>query len=915
MKQVLLRFWSKSKNSIFALVASFGGLLFGYNATILALVLPAAAKDWNLSMASQHLLSGAFFLGAILGALFIGKFIDLVGRRDVIMTSAAVYAFSSFACTLSSMFEELLIARFFVGLMVGVTSLAIPLYIAEISHARNRGAMVSFNQMGITFGILLAFVLEENGWVIGHGANNLYTIGGVLAVFVSMGAIILPESPAWLVKQGDDEAALRVLRRLRKPHAVQEIADIKKELAEKDRNFLVDLFKPSNAKLLIIGIGLFAIQQLSGINFILLSISSPTSGYANLSFITDAIPGLDFVILVGLVNLASTILFVLLVDRLGRRPLLLAGMAGLAGCLGLLIFQIAQPAFFPVPASWEPLILVGYTFFFAISLGPIPWLFVAEFYPLAVRGISMSVPITVNWILNALMVLVSISIHSPKEFLNVYILSLIATLLGIGFCYFLFPESKKLSFKELHAKWHQAVTSPEKNEILASLATIVVTIGGILFGYNLTVVAGVLLAVEDMWSLSPLTSGLVVSSVLVGAMVGSIVSGDLAAAFGRRYLLMTTTVVFIVGSAVSGLSNTVTFLVIGRLVTGLALGVTASIVPLYISEISPAPIRGKLNSLLHLSVVIGALIAYAANTFFISQTDGWRHMLYLGSVPALVMGIGILFLPESPRWLISKGQLSTARLMLQKLYVTDPDGEIAVVQKNVDNAPNKRNAGSLLSPAIRPALFIGLALMFFQECTGINILSYYGPTIFQAGGVESPTVASFLTTIGVGVINLLVTLLSFKLVDKLGRRPLFIIGISGIVLSSLSFGIVFLVVSSGVAALKYAVLACFMIFVASFSLSLGSVCGIMKSEIYPQSVRDRAIGLVTAFNVFCAILVSLTFLKLVDSVGLSVTFFLNAGIAALGIPFWYYYMPETKGKTLEEIEQHWLEGKSPAAMR
>lgn len=915
MKRFFLKSWSQSKNAIFALVASFGGLLFGYNATILALVLPAAAEDWHLTMASQHLLSGAFFLGAILGALFIGKFIDFVGRRDVIMTSAAMYAFSSFACTLSSMFEELLLARFFVGLMVGVTSLAIPLYIAEISHPRNRGAMVSFNQMGITFGILLAFILEENGWFIGQDASHLYTIGGVLAVFVSIGAIILPESPAWLVKQGDDEAARRVLVRLRRPHARQEIANIKKELAEKDRSFLVDLFRPSNTKLLIIGVGLFVIQQLSGINFILLSISAPTSGYANLTFIAHHIPGLDFVVLVGLVNLLSTILFILLVDRIGRRPLLLAGMLGMAASLVMLIFQLAKLPFFPLSGSWEPLILLCYIVFFAISLGPIPWLFVAEFYPLAVRGISMSVPITANWILNALMVLISISINTDKEFLNIYILSLIATLIGLVFCYFLFPESKGLSFKEIQAKWHKAVSSPEKNEILASLATIVVTIGGILFGYNLTVIAGVLLPIEKLWSLSPMTSGLVVSSILVGAIGGSIISGDLAATFGRRYLLMTTTVVFIVGSAVSGLSSTVTFLVIGRLVTGVALGVTASIVPLYISEISPAMIRGKLNSILHLSVVIGALLAYAANTFLISQDDGWRHMLYLGSVPALVMGLGILFLPESPRWLISRGQISTARLMLQKLYVTDPEAEIALVRKNIESTPKKASSRSLLNPSLRPALLIGLALMFFQECTGINILSYYGPTIFQAGGVQSPTVASFLTTIGVGVINLVVTLFSFKLVDRVGRRPLFIIGISGIVLSSLGFGTVFLLIDAGFKSMTYLVLLCFVVFISSFSLSLGSVCGIVKAEIYPQAVRDRALGFVTAFNVFCGILVSLTFLKLVEMIGLPATFFLNAGIAALGIPFWYFYMPETKGKTLEEIEQHWLEGKSPSAMR
>jgi sugar porter (SP) family MFS transporter len=415
--------------------------------------------------------------------------------------------------------------------------------------------------------------------------------------------------------------------------------------------------------------------------------------------------------------------------------------------------------------------------------------------------------------------------------------------------------------------------------------------------------------------LDPFSSGLIVSSILVGAMLGSLASGHLAAAFGRRSMLMTTTVVLIVGSAVSGLSDTVVTLVIGRFVTGIATGVSASIISLYISEISPATIRGRLNSILHLAMVIGALTASVVTTVLMSEPDGWRAMLYLGSIPALAMVVGTLFLPESPRWLISKSRVSTAKLMLEKLCVSDPDQEIARIQESAEQAQTRNRSTPLWSPTVRPALLIGLALMFFQACTGINIVSFYGPTIFQAAGIKSATDANFLAAVSGGPIGVIMTLFSFQLVDRLGRRPLFLLGVIGLLASSVGFGIAFALLDAGIHAVQAMIFLCFFVFVASFTVSVNIVCGVMISELYPQSVRDRAIGFVTAFNLLCAIVASFVFPMLVDAAGFSVVFFLNAGITALAIPFWHLFMPETRGKSLEEIEKHWLGGGRPAALR
>jgi MFS family permease len=216
---------------------------------------------------------------------------------------------------------------------------------------------------------------------------------------------------------------------------------------------------------------------------------------------------------------------------------------------------------------------------------------------------------------------------------------------------------------------------------------------------------------------------------------------------------------------------------------------------------------------------------------------------------------------------------------------------------------------------VRRPLLIGLALVFFQECTGIIIVTYYSPTIFQACGVSDPTTASLLTTIGVGGFGLAMTAASFWLVDRVGRRTLFLLGILGTLSSSLGFGVIFGALPLGTPVVQYLVLFCFILFVSSFSLSLGAVCGMVVSELYPQSVRDRAIGFVIAFQVLFGMLASFVFPMLANAVGLAAVFFINAGISALGLPFWSSFMPETRGRSLEEIEQHWLAGKSPAALR
>jgi len=426
-------------------------------------------------------------------------------------------------------------------------------------------------------------------------------------------------------------------------------------------------------------------------------------------------------------------------------------------------------------------------------------------------------------------------------------------------------------------------------------------LAGLLFGYDTGVISGAILFVQEDFHLSTIQEEVVVSAVLLGAMLGAAVGGRLADRFGRRNVLIQVACLFVLGALGTALAPATVWLSAGRVVVGIAIGIASFTAPLYISEISPAPIRGKLVSLNQLMITIGILVSYLAD-YGLAGSRGWRWMFGLAAIPAGILLAGLLFVPESPRWYVRQLLRERAREVLAKIRKpSEVDSELAEIEASLTQQQGSWR--ELLSPALRPALAIGIGLAVFQQFTGINTVIYYAPTIFQLAGLASHS-AAILATAGVGVVNVLLTILALELLDRAGRRPLLLYGLIGMILSLTLLGIGFLT-QAPTPALAWVSVICVMAYVACFAISLGPIFWLMIAEIYPLKLRSRAMGLATMANWGSNLLVALTFLSLLRVLGRPWTFWLYAFVGVLAWIFVFRTVPETKGKTLEQIEASW----------
>jgi len=450
------------------------------------------------------------------------------------------------------------------------------------------------------------------------------------------------------------------------------------------------------------------------------------------------------------------------------------------------------------------------------------------------------------------------------------------------------------------------------NRMVYLIAAIAAT-GGLLFGFDTGVISGALLFIRKQWELNPTTEGLLVSSVLIGAVLGAAFSGKIVDYFGRKKVIIATGVIFFIGSVLTSAAPSLELLIAGRILIGIAIGCASFAVPLYISEISPTQIRGALVSLNQLAITIGIVVSYLVDSA-LAPCEGWRYMFLSGALPAIVLCCGMAFLPETPRWLISKNLEDESRKVLAKIdKESDPD-ETILKMKEALAAETGTTFQELFVPWLRPALIIGIMLMFFQQLTGINTIIYYAPTIFQLAGFKSNLIA-ILATVGVGTVNVLMTIVSIKLLDKVGRKPLLYGGLVGMILSLGILGLGFMSNNIFGITLEWLTLGSLIIYIASFAISLGPICWLIISEIYPLKIRGLAMSIATVANWLCNFIVGLTFPMLIDGFGAPSTFWIYALIGILGLIFCYYYVPETKGHTLEEIEEHWIKGGHPKDLK
>lgn len=441
-------------------------------------------------------------------------------------------------------------------------------------------------------------------------------------------------------------------------------------------------------------------------------------------------------------------------------------------------------------------------------------------------------------------------------------------------------------------------------------AVIVASLGGLLFGYDTGVISGAILFIKGAFQLSATMQEVVVSAVLIGAVIGSAIGGRLADRFGRRRTIILAGIVFTAGAIGTAVAPTVAILIAGRIVVGAAVGIASFVSPMYMSEIAPAQVRGSLVSINQLALTIGIVVAYLVD-YALSAIQGWRYMFGLAAIPSAILVIAMWRMPSSPRWLLSHGMKDGAQAVLQRIRGTQ---DVSRELKQIQDSLGKQTGGidDLLRPSLRMALIVGIGLAVFQQITGINTVIYYAPTIFQFAGFKTAGF-SILATAGVGLVNVAFTALAMRLMDRVGRRPLLLVGVAGQVLGLTALGLAFYFKQvSGF--LGYLAMGSLAIYVGSFAIGLGPVFWLMISEIYPLKVRGVAMSIATVANWGMNLLVALTFLTLVGWVGRPATFWIYGAIGVAAWLFIHRLVPETKGRSLEEIEEHWRQGKHPREM-
>lgn len=474
------------------------------------------------------------------------------------------------------------------------------------------------------------------------------------------------------------------------------------------------------------------------------------------------------------------------------------------------------------------------------------------------------------------------------------------------------------------------MANKEKTPFFVVVMAVVAATGGLLFGFDTGVISGAIPFLQKDFAVDSGTIEFITTAGLVGAIFGAFFGGNITDRFGRRFILMASGVIFAVGALWSGFASSPVSLIFARLFLGLAIGTASFAVPLYIAEISPVKVRGTLVSLFQLMITIGILVSYFSDFLFANDANPscWRPMFYVGVIPALILLVGMFFMPESPRWLFSKGRGDEALGILRRTEGDAAESVAGTIREELEKDSRDR-AGwkDLLRKEWKFPLLIAVGIMFIQQFVGINTVIYYSPKIFRMAGF-SGSVSAIGASIGVGVINVIATVLSVYFVDRIGRRKLFFLGMVGMVLSlSLLAGSFLMDFGS---AGKFVTVGCTLLYVTFYAISVGPLGWLIISEIFPQRLRGlgSSIGSLSVW-VFNSI-VTFTFFKIANLLSVSGTeitvdgeimanpagsFLFYALIALLGIVWGIFFMPETKGRSLENIENHWRTGGTPRTLR
>ncbi len=419
----------------------------------------------------------------------------------------------------------------------------------------------------------------------------------------------------------------------------------------------------------------------------------------------------------------------------------------------------------------------------------------------------------------------------------------------------------------------------------------IAALAGLLFGFDTGIISGAILFIQKDFGLSIFMTELLVSITLLGALIGSICSSSLVNQIGRRKALEMDAVLFIVSTLCSAWAPSLAILLLGRFAVGVAIGIACYVAPLYISELSPARLRGRMVAINTVAVTGGILISYLTSCY-LSQTESWRWMLGVGFFPAAALIIGLRFLPESPRWMIKQGLFNETKELLRKIRESDAEADREYEQIKEAIKQPQPSLKKLLQPKMIKILLIGVVLAATQQVTGINTILYFAPLVFKTFGFDN----AFLLTAAAGFINFIMTFIVMLQVDKVGRRNLLLFGLAGMTIS------LFVLSGSLELDLHWPILFSLFAFIAFYASSIGCIFWIVIAEIYPLSVRGLAMGIASGANWMTNLLMSLTFLSLLNTIGPSNTFLCYAMMGVLSFLFCLRFLPETGQYSLEELE-------------
>lgn len=428
-------------------------------------------------------------------------------------------------------------------------------------------------------------------------------------------------------------------------------------------------------------------------------------------------------------------------------------------------------------------------------------------------------------------------------------------------------------------------------------------LGGVLYGYDIGVISGALLFVQKTIPLTQNQVGFIVGAVLTGGLVGTLITGKLADGFGRKKMIIAACLVFIVGILLILIAKDFYSLFIARLLLGIGVGVVAVAVPLYLTEIAPANIRGRSVTIFQLLLTFGIVLAYFVDLLFV-PSGNWHGMFAVILIPASILFFGMLILPESPRWLMTKNKSDKAlKVLLRTRPETEAHFEFAQINESL-KVVSTGNFSALFVRKLWVPLTVALVIAICNQLTGINVLLQYAPLVIKNAGLDS-AFGTMLGTVGIGLVNFLVTVLAFFLIDYFGRRILLIIGTAGVIVAYIYLGILLHIVPVSRLQAELSLVG-FFAYIFFYAIGPGVVVWLAISELLPTQVRGQAVALGLFANSLAAAILSTTFLMIQSSLGMSGTYFLFAGFTMIYFLTALFYLPETKGKTLEEIQAFYV---------